>query len=794
MTNIQFSNANIELQIIEELMHLTVTAVNFEELAQRIVERCADLLDAELCTLWRLIKEDDQDKLVLAASKGFQRKPGEDIPTYTLNWQAEKDEEIEGITAWIVIRREPYLVNSHSELRMHSSWKGKWDKMQWEGQAATRFKSLIGIPLLVQEDVVGVMKAENHYGDGKFKEEHLKLAQTIAPFIAIALRSMNFRENQERQRQEAIKRLTLALLKPFEPQQLYQQIVNEAAELLNAQICAMWLCSDDRKTLKLAAAHGVKSQENAPSYSLPWNPTSDEEIEGVTAWVAVRRKKADFSSFEDLKEHPSWRGRWDGVQWEDKPEKLFGALYAVPLISNDRVLGVLKIENLSERGFAFSDVDKATFDVMTDFIALALELNSRINALKLLSETGTSVAELIDDVDTLLNQIARLAAQALNWQAITIWLFDENRTRLWLRAAYGPHRKYIGQHYYVSGDGLTWHVAETGNPIRVRVPHNLKVWKGKYDEIIDNARPGSTPLIALPLESRGQIISVMKIGRWFENVPEDGYEEFTEIDEMIAKILARQIAIAINKAKFFQMRMRAVHSIKNSATSLRAYLYAYMQKAERGELNTAGDLELLKKAEGQLERIEQLATNALRLLRPIHLRIQQIDLVEFIQTAISDIMGSNNSVTVSYELDNSITCVPVDVESMKEVFEELTSNAISAMNEKGNILVRVQLAQQEELNRYFSTLSDKYVVIEFIDNGSGVPNEFTENLFEPFVSSTPVNTGLGLAIVRSIINKHGGQIWLDKEYKNGAKFVITLPLTVERSVNDATETQTAFSR
>jgi len=63
MSNTQYSNTNIELQIIEELMHLTVTAVNFEELAQRIVERCANLLDAELCTLWRLIKEDNQDKI-----------------------------------------------------------------------------------------------------------------------------------------------------------------------------------------------------------------------------------------------------------------------------------------------------------------------------------------------------------------------------------------------------------------------------------------------------------------------------------------------------------------------------------------------------------------------------------------------------------------------------------------------------------------------------------------------------------------------------------------------------------
>jgi hypothetical protein len=104
MNNIQIQSKALDLKTIEELMQLTVAVDSFETLAQKIVDKCADLLPAELCTLWRLIHEGGKDKLILGASKGFIREAGE-IPTYILNWDAVEDHDIKGITPWIAIRK-----------------------------------------------------------------------------------------------------------------------------------------------------------------------------------------------------------------------------------------------------------------------------------------------------------------------------------------------------------------------------------------------------------------------------------------------------------------------------------------------------------------------------------------------------------------------------------------------------------------------------------------------------------------------------------------------------------------
>ena len=69
------------------------------------------------------------------------------------------------------------------------------------------------------------------------------------------------------------------------------------------------------------------------------------------------------------------------------------------------------------------------------------------------------------------------------------------------------------------------------------------------------------------------------------------------------------------------------------------------------------------------------------------------------------------------------------------------------------------------------------VRIEIEDDGPGIPAEFRERLFEPFVTSKEVGkgTGLGLAVCRGIVESAKGEITLDPGFENGARFVVTLP-------------------
>ena len=77
------------------------------------------------------------------------------------------------------------------------------------------------------------------------------------------------------------------------------------------------------------------------------------------------------------------------------------------------------------------------------------------------------------------------------------------------------------------------------------------------------------------------------------------------------------------------------------------------------------------------------------------------------------------------------------------------------------------------------------VRIHFADNGPGIPVENHQKIFEPFFSTKDPTSGnggegLGLFIVWNILKMFNGSIQIDKKYRYGAKFIITLPLLKEK--------------
>ena len=72
--------------------------------------------------------------------------------------------------------------------------------------------------------------------------------------------------------------------------------------------------------------------------------------------------------------------------------------------------------------------------------------------------------------------------------------------------------------------------------------------------------------------------------------------------------------------------------------------------------------------------------------------------------------------------------------------------------------------------------------VSVIDNGIGIKEEDQGRIFEPFcqlddsLTGRKSGTGLGLTLTRQIVERHGGQIWVESEYGGGSRFIFTLPL------------------
>ena len=109
-----------------------------------------------------------------------------------------------------------------------------------------------------------------------------------------------------------------------------------------------------------------------------------------------------------------------------------------------------------------------------------------------------------------------------------------------------------------------------------------------------------------------------------------------------------------------------------------------------------------------------------------------------------------------------IECLP---SQLNQVFLNMLVNAGHAIGEKGEISVRTHAAGE-------------FVLIEFSDNGVGIPEEVLPRIFDPFFTTKPVGkgTGLGLSLSYGIIQKHGGRIEVESKPGLGTTFRIHLPV------------------
>jgi signal transduction histidine kinase len=111
-----------------------------------------------------------------------------------------------------------------------------------------------------------------------------------------------------------------------------------------------------------------------------------------------------------------------------------------------------------------------------------------------------------------------------------------------------------------------------------------------------------------------------------------------------------------------------------------------------------------------------------------------------------------------------------------QVFMNLLSNAIDAIEEKS--------AQNLEFSPAINITTERqendWVLIKIIDNGSGIPPENQQKIFENFFTTKPrgVGTGLGLAITHEIVvKKHQGKITFHSDSNQGTEFTIFLPIS-----------------
>ncbi len=134
-------------------------------------------------------------------------------------------------------------------------------------------------------------------------------------------------------------------------------------------------------------------------------------------------------------------------------------------------------------------------------------------------------------------------------------------------------------------------------------------------------------------------------------------------------------------------------------------------------------------------------------------------------SALALVGAKERGVKVLISMDPNLPAVSVDRVQIQQVLLNLIRNALEAMED----------CQVRELAITASVHNDHFLV-NVSDSGSGVSAEIEAKLFQPFVTTKAEGMGIGLSICRTIVEAHGGVLWMEQNSNRGSTFRFTLPM------------------
>jgi two-component system sensor histidine kinase KdpD len=154
----------------------------------------------------------------------------------------------------------------------------------------------------------------------------------------------------------------------------------------------------------------------------------------------------------------------------------------------------------------------------------------------------------------------------------------------------------------------------------------------------------------------------------------------------------------------------------------------------------------------------------------VSLHPEVIDLSELVREVCTEFQQFESTHSLSVQLPASPVLVRADENKVRRILENLLSNAFKHTPRGSTVLTRLRTASGRE----------REAVIEVEDEGPGIPVKERSRVFEPFVRLECRNgsgQGLGLHIVKSLIEAHGGRVWVEDSPAGGARFCVALPVT-----------------
>jgi len=210
-----------------------------------------------------------------------------------------------------------------------------------------------------------------------------------------------------------------------------------------------------------------------------------------------------------------------------------------------------------------------------------------------------------------------------------------------------------------------------------------------------------------------------------------------------------------------EMTAGVSHEIRNPLGIIKSSAQLLKNKMEKLDANTTIPDIIVEES----ERMNHIITDFLDFARPKIPDLHPCQIKDVIEKNIIFLTPQfeENNVFIKKEIDPYLPEIKADSAMLYQAFLNLLINASQSLDEHGEITIKT------------AHKNDK-IIINFMDNGDGIPDEVLKKIWTPFFTTKDTGTGLGLGIVKNMIESHNGSISITNMEPTGANVEISLPV------------------
>ena len=376
--------------------------------------------------------------------------------------------------------------------------------------------------------------------------------------------------------------------------------------------------------------------------------------------------------------------------------------------------------------------------------------------------------------------IVKELAHLIPCRDIWIYLINPVKKTMWAAQAIGKDADAImtDGEFPLSEAGLAGEILKGGKS--EIIPDAMADGRGKH---ITGTGEESSAMLIIPLIAKGEAIGVIELSR-------DLPATFSRRELEIGTLFAQQASIAIQNAKLLDDMEKEKDKSKlyldlltHDIANLNTPLYSYFDMMIKDEKLDAHSKEIMKKSYAQVEKISLLLSRVRKLSKAEFEEMEEqksCNPSEILQQSVHELRRAFPHRKIDVLINDLEGKVLVSAgEMLDEVFFNILHNSVKYSPK--DVQIDITLEEMELQGKW-------YCAVRFCDSGSGIPDDMKAQVFDKpkaAAASFARGFGIGLTTCKKLVEKYGGNIWVEDrvegDHKKGACFVVTLPLMREKA-------------